>query len=75
MGNGLGRLKNQARDKAMKRNIFCSRKGGVTRKGKFYPSKRVSEILADQIERQANKMAHRRQKRAMSLQNLKQSNN
>lgn len=39
----------------MNNNIFCSRKGGATVGGKFYPSPTVSQILAKQIERQNNK--------------------
>ncbi len=47
----------------MNKHIFCSRKGGATIQGKFCPAPRVSEIMARQIERQANKMAFREEKR------------
>ncbi len=45
------------------RNTYCSRKGGATIKGKFYPAPRTSAILAGQLERYANKMEHRQLKR------------
>ena len=43
----------------MSRNIFCSRKGGATIKGKFYPHPNTSEILAGEIERKVKKMEAR----------------
>ena len=46
----------------MNTNIFCSRKGGATVNGKFFPQ-RASSILADQVERYAKKMELRRKKR------------
>jgi len=48
----------------MKRGTFCSRKGGATIGGRFYPHPSTSTILAGQIERQANKLAARAQRRA-----------
>ena len=47
----------------MNKNIFCSRKGGATIKGKFYPMPRASQIVADQTENMAMKLKHRTDKR------------
>ena len=35
---------------------FCSRKGGATIKGKFYPAERVSTILSNKAKRIADKL-------------------
>lgn len=45
----------------MNKNIFCSRKGGATVRGKFFPLV-TSGILSDKIEREANTRAARRKK-------------
>ncbi len=52
----------------MSRNIFCSRKKGVTRQGRFSPAHTVSQILEKQIEKQARKLASRRHKAEMKKQ-------
>lgn len=48
-------------------NIFCSRKGGATIKGKFHPI-RTSGILSMEIERFSNKIAKRRAKALATAQ-------
>ena len=47
----------------MNRNIFCSRKGGATIDGNFYPLQRTSEILAMKIERASAKQEAKEKKR------------
>ena len=47
----------------MNRNVFCSRKGGATIKGKFYPHPSTSGILAGEIERKVKKMEARATRR------------
>lgn len=40
------------------KGIFCSRKGGATIRGQYFPL-RTSDILAREIERKADKIAAR----------------
>ena len=42
----------------MKQKPFCSRKGGATIKGQYFPL-RTSDILAREIERKSDKIAKR----------------
>ncbi len=47
----------------MSRNIYCSRKGGATIKGKVHLIPTTSEILERQVMRQADKAGARRLRR------------
>lgn len=50
----------------MNKNVFCSRKGGATINGKFHPHPTTSDILAKQIQDQADKLEIRNQKRKVN---------
>lgn len=50
----------------MNKNIYCSRKGGATIGGKFYPV-RASDHYEKGLRSQGNKMAARARRRAMRL--------
>lgn len=57
--NGIKRFNCIIGETKMNKGTFCSRAHGVTINGKFYHHPRTSEILARQIERQADKYAAR----------------
>lgn len=52
---------------AKKHNPFCSRNGGATIKGVFYPVDSVSAFLGRQLKRQAERLELRNNRRAARL--------